>query len=368
MPVAPGPTAAYASPLADALIRHSFFDAAEDALLESLADPEGAPIPFLIGSPGFGKSRLIQVVANQIAWDHREQMERDPNLRPVVGFEALAPHRGNFDLRLGFLRILDDLGEVGVEYRIGRPLDPGAALERMALHPRMRDVAQLQLDVIDGLIAHGTRVVVIDEINHFAYVNDVARYQATLDILKSITNETGSRIVCAGSYDAMGFRIVSGQLIRRQRELHLRRYRADVKAEYAEYARVVAEMLELIGFDGDASVLVPTLYRASVGTVGTTRDVLVQADHAAHWHGETLVHGLARTLRPDAATREMARQIVEGEKPFEASVRADLDALIGLSNAAPILAKAGRTGASKKPKPGRRPPTRDAAGALADGR
>ncbi len=40
-------------------------------------------------------------------------MARDPNLRPVVGFEALAPHAGNFDLRLGFLRILDELGERG---------------------------------------------------------------------------------------------------------------------------------------------------------------------------------------------------------------------------------------------------------------
>lgn len=357
-------TVSYLSPLSNALVRHSHFDRAEEALLESLADPNGAPVPFLIGASGFGKSRLLQAVANQVAWDHRDAMAADPNLRPVVGFEAIAPLRGSFDLRLGILRILSDLGERGVELRIGRPLDPDSALERQALRQRARELGSLQLDLIDALKHHGTHALFIDEVGHLAYVNDVARYQATLDIIKSIANETGCRIVCAGSYDSIGFRSVSGQLVRRQREIHLRRYRADVSIEYAEYGRVVAEMLEIVGFDGDPASLVKTLYRTSVGTIGTTRDVLVNADHAAHWFKETLVHGLARVLRPDDATDTFARQIVVGERAFDRPVRSELDELIGLTGVAPLqLAPVGNRRSTKVAKTAQRALHRDLVGA-----
>lgn len=354
------------SPLAG-LIEHALFRQARDSLLRALLDPDGAPIPFVIGAPGFGKTRLLQVVANAVAWDSRAEMADDPNVRPVISIEALAPERGNFDMRLAFLQILHELGDLGAEHRTGGPFDPETALEREAIRRRARGSKSLQLDVIRAIQEHRTKVLLIDEINHMTYVNDVARYQATLDILKSITNATGCRIVCVGSYDAIGFRSVSGQLIRREQEVHARRYRAEVPAEYAEYGRVVQVMLDAIAFKGPPEPLVTALYRASVGTIGETRLLLGRAHFAAGFHGESLDHGLARTLPDDAPTRVMAQQIVDGERAFGRSpkTRTELDDLIGLTPTRPLQRAPGR---GNKPdrrtlKPGHTRPSRYPVGA-----
>lgn len=353
----------YKSPLAKAYVPHSLATQAEEALLESLEDPNGEQIPLLIGAPGFGKTTLLTRARNAVAWRYREAMAADPNLRPVTGFEALAPIRGNYDIRTGFLTILSDLGDSGVEYRIGHRLDAVAALQRQPLSGQARDVSQLQADVVRAIGDHRTVAMFIDEINHFVYVNDTARYAATLDILKSITNQTGVRIVCAGSYDAIGFLHVSGQSIRRQAEIHLHRYRADRPAEFKEYTRVVHEMLAILGYEDDPAPVVRVAYQRSIGTIGSTRDLLVRADHAAHYHGESLLHGLARKSRSDQATLTMARQIVDGERDVDAQLRDELDQLIGLATVPdPIPAPTKRRKRERPRKPGQRSLGRDLVG------
>lgn len=358
------------SSLASALVRHAEFDRAEDAIIESLYDPAGAPIVLCLGAPGFGKSRLAKTVSNTIAYAHRAAMAVDPNLRPVARIEAFAPDAGrSFGWREGFLAILAQLGDRDVDLRVGDALDRSALLERRGAAQRGRSTAQLQLDVVESLRFHGTVALFIDEIEHVAYVNNETRYQASLDILKSIGNETGVRIVCTGSYEGLGFRNVSGQLLRRTRPIHLRRYRADVPAEYAEYARVAAEMLELIGHEGDAADLVPTLYRQSLGAIGTTADLLMRAEHAWRWYGDSLLGGLVRNRRTDEDLAKVAAAILESEATFtvDAAARGMLDALLGLATAPmPVIRKSAArkpaTPAKSATRPGRRKLVRDLVG------
>jgi len=150
------------------------------------------------------------------------------------------------------------------------------------------------------------------------------------------------------------------------RPLHLRRYRADVQPEYNEYARVATAMLELIGYDGDPRDLVPTLYRQSLGAVGTTADLLRRAEHAWHAHGDSLVRGIARNSQSDDDLAKVAAGIVDAERSLEVApeARTRLDALIGLAQATEVLipSKKARTSEKRTARPGRRKPSRDLVG------
>jgi hypothetical protein len=356
------------SPLASALVPHIEFDKALESILESLSDPAGSPLLLCLGVPGFGKTRLIATVKSVVAEAHLEAMRADPNLIPFVGVEAHAPDAGrSFGWREAFLTILAKLEERGVELRNSDVLDPAASLARIGPSRRARSDQQLQADVIEAMQFRGTKVLAIDEIEHIAYQKDVARYDASVDILKTITNETGAQILATGSYEGLAFRNVSGQILRRRRFIHLRRYRAEVPAEFAEYARVVAEMLPLVGYEGDAAPLVPTLYRQSFGAVGMTADLLMQAAFAAQWRGESILHGLARTSRTDADLGEVAKGILESERSVmeaKAHARSDLDALLGLTEAKvpPVTPPAPSKAPTRPHRPGRRKPVRDLVG------
>lgn len=355
------------SVLATTLIHHAEFDRCLDGILESLNDADGAPIILGLGAPGFGKTELARFVEGTVARARVDAMLADPNHVPVVRIEAYAPDAGrSFGWREGLLAILAALGECGVLLRSGDALDRGALLERRGDAQRTRSTAQLQLDVIEALRFHGTIALLIDEIEHIAYQNDVARFGASADILKTIANETGVRIVATGSYEGLGFRHVSGQLLRRMRPIHFRRYRADVAAEYAEYGRVVVAMLALVGYGDDPAPLVPTLYRQSLGAIGTTADLLMRAEHAWHAHGDSLLHGIARNSRSDDDLARVAAGIVEAERSLESdpAARSKLDTLIGLANASALRIRPAKvtTSAERTVRPGRRRPVRDLVG------
>ena len=358
---------AASSALATSVIHHAEFDRSLDEILESLNDPAGAPIILGLGVPGFGKTELARMVEGQIARTRVDAMLADPNHVPVVRIEAFAPDAGrSFGWREGFLSILAQLGEQDLDLRVGDALDRLALIERRSNAQRTRGNAQLQLDVIDGLNFHTTIALLIDEIEHIAYQHDVARFGASADILKTIANETGVRILATGSYEGLGFRSVSGQLLRRMRPLHFRRYRAHVPTEFAEYTRVIAAMLEMIGYEGAPAALVPTLYRQSLGAIGTTADLLMRADHAWRAHGDSLVHGITRNSRSDDDLAKVAAGIIEAEKSLETQpeARTKLDALIGLAQASEALipTRKPRTTPKRTTRPGRRKPSRDLVG------
>lgn len=354
------------SALASALIPHVEYDRARDAILESLDDPSGTPFVLCLGVPGFGKSLLLRDIEREVMTAHVSAMRADPNLVPVVRIEAFAPDAGrSFGWRESHLQLLERLGERGVELRIGDVMDREALVDRRGASKARRSERELQSDVIDALVSRGTKVLLIDEIEHIAYQKDVARYGASIDILKTIGNATGVRIVAAGSYEGLGFRNVSGQVLRRRRFVHLRRYHAGVDAEYAEYTRVVGEMLALIGFDGDPATLVPTLYRQSLGAIGTTAELIMQAEHAARWHDQSLLHGIARVSRAEADIEVVAAEIIKGEATLAPAgdARSRLDGMLALGGTVPVTqARPPARRSVAKPRPGRRKPARDLVG------
>lgn len=353
--------------LGSTIVRHIEFDRAYDAVMESIEDPAGTPIVLGIGIAGFGKTELGRLVEETVAGEQEAAMLADPNLVPVVRFEAFAPDNGrDFAWRQTLFSLTGLLGDRGVEHRIGEGGDLAVLTRPPVGSSRSRSNPELLLDVIDAIRVHGTRVLIIDEIEHVAYARDEMRFEASLDTLKTIANETGVRIVALGSYEGAGFARVSMQLARRTRVVHLARYRADDAREYGEYGRVVRAMLELIGYEDGSEELIPVLYRQSLGAVGTTADLLVRAERAWRRHSGSLLLAVGRNARSADDLEVIAKRIATDEALFrptpDATVR--FDKLIGLAATAPIPSR--RSPAKTMPKPkrrvGRRAPVRDIVG------
>jgi hypothetical protein len=344
------------------VVRHARLAETEERLLEELADPYGAPIPLLIGAPGAGKTTLLQLVMRQLLEAAAEDMRADPNRRPVIAIEAPPPKKGSFDWTEGLVSIQMKLGEAGLDWRLGDASDPDALLARQGLVRRARDLRQVLSDTVAALIACHTEVLFIDDVSHMAYVNDVERYQATADILKNLSNQTGVRIVCVGAYEALGYRNLSGQLIRRQAVIHLPRYRADVEREYAEFCRVATAMLEFIEFDGKPEALHEALYRGSIGAIGNLAKWLRQAAFRAQRRGERFERALVAKRTPDDGLEKMIKEALAGEEAMTPppEVRLRLDEMLAIGGSAkkeppPIKRQAQR-------RPGIRKITRDPVG------
>lgn len=353
--------------LATTLVHHIEFDLAFESIVESIEDPAGAPIILALGVPGFGKTELARLVEEAVAAAAVDAMRADPNHVPVVRTDAFAPDAGrSFGWREAYLTILHLLGESGVELRPGDALDRAALLAPRGSGRHNRSNPQLQLDVIDALRFHGTELLIIDEIEHIAYTRDEQRFGASADMLKTIANETGVRILALGSYEGSGFATVSGQLIRRMRLVHLPRYRADRAGEYREYARVAAAMLGLIGYADDPAELIPQLYRQSLGAVGTTADLLLRSAHAWTRYGGSLLEGISRNMRLAGDLDIVAQAIVAAEKQFfdDAGGWTGLDDHIGLAKAPLAVPARGKPKTGRKParRVGRRAPVRDLVG------
>ena len=350
------------SGLAGRTFWHPLFLEAVAVLSEELENQEGAPIPLLIGAPGFGKSKVIEVVGNRIAADLAPAMAEDPNLHPVIAIEAQPPHDGDFDHTMLLLQILAALGQPTVRWRVGNALEGPGAMERAGMARRVRGIRDLKLDVQAALVLHGTRVLFIDEVAQMRYMKDQERYLLPLDTLKWLANATGVRFVCVGSYDALGFRNLSGQLGRRQTQIHARRYRGEDQRDVAAFGRVADEMLVAVGYEGDPGPLHEALFRGSAGTVGSMKDWLAKAVHLQRKWGLPLEDALRLKAWPEDTISHWVRLMETGELAFAPTtpeVRAELDGLLGLGPKPKPTVAPSATFRTQQRRPGERNPSRD---------
>jgi hypothetical protein len=347
------------SRLATTLFTHVRFDSVLEQLRSEIADPHGAPIILLVAPPGFGKTKLLQVLENVVTFAHRDAMLGQPDLRPAITVEALAPIVGSFHWPLHLARILEALDEPGVGWR--GPASEAEHLGPLMRYRRNRDIKDLLLDTTAALRAHGTILLSTDEARHLAMVRDVRRHYDQLETIKSLANESGTRILLAGAYDMLDFRHLSAQLARRTVEIHAPRYRADQPRELREFRRVATQMLAAMEGPETASDdrLTEMLYRGSLGCVGNLHHWLVRAEREVV-KGAALDDALTMTGWSRAKIKSMAVEITDGERRLAADDEVDLagvDHLLGIRRAqAPAAMRARRPTARK---PGERRPERD---------
>ena len=346
---------------------------AREALLNAIHEVPANSLILVCGPTGAGKTTLRAKTEQLLAAELLPVLEADRGRLPVVSVECIAPESGSFSWRDHFRRLLLQMEEPLVDYKINpaAPVQIGDHVVRFM--PGARAVGAEYHHAVERALAYRRPMaVLIDEAQHLARMGSGRRLSDQLDVIKSLANRTKTVHVLIGTYELLAFRNLSAQLSRRSIDIHFPRYRADNPDDLKAFRTIVKSFEQQLPLSQPPDLLKEWeyLYERSIGCVGILKDWLVRVLVSASRRdaGSLNRKDLEAHAPSVAQCDKMLSEAVEGETRLLESTeeRSRLRTRLGLSAkensgedspASPIEAPR-----RNQRKPGQRTPVRDAVG------
>lgn len=292
--------------------------------LDLMTSPDtGTSIALLLGPTGVGKSTIVQGFKRNILDASKQEMANDPGLIPVISVEAPATGERGFSWRIFYQR----LGEALQEPLLLRKQETLVRNGRTVIKPVTTGptVAALQSSVEKALIHRKTRIVIVDEAVHLLRNLGGNSLENHLDALKYLSNESGAKLVLAGSYDLHGLMDLSGQIARRCSVLHMQRYQPGVDGDVLAFNKVLQKFAKHFPLEGaealNAEGLAGELLEACIGCVGILKETLVRALAIALRDGTKWRNAfLDAALLTPAQVRVIHQEVLEGEAHLSGTI------------------------------------------------
>lgn len=281
------------------------------AEVEALESMGQGHILMVTGPTGVGKTTLAHTLYARMLKRYQLEMAQDPGLIPVLRIEARATSEAEFNWKLFYSDILEQLeGPVrslaGVDYGV----DPTTNRVYRPLGRSKNTAAGLRKKVEEALRARRVKVLMIDEGGHLTNVSET-RMKRQTDALKSLSNCAGCQIILFGSYDILGVSRLSGQLARRIKEIHFSRYHTDCPDDRIAFKGFL-QQLEQDGkgyFDG-------LLQTNTLGCIGTLMDLIRSFISRAQKYGGVSQDRLQKSLLTQGQHGVILEEIRLGEERF----------------------------------------------------
>jgi energy-coupling factor transporter ATP-binding protein EcfA2 len=356
---------------------HPRLVSARDSLVNAIHEVPPNTLIVLLGPTGVGKTTLRAKIEQLLAAEMLSTLELDPGRLPSVSVECIAPESGNFSWRDHFRRLLLQMDEPLVDYKIN-PAAP-VRIGDGAVMPSARAVgAEYHHAVERALAFRRPAAVLIDEAQHLSKMGSGRRLSDQLDVLKSLANRTRTVHVLIGTYELLAFRNLSAQLSRRSVDIHFPRYRTDNAEDLKAFQTILRSLEQQLPLSEPPNLLDDWeyMYERSIGCVGILKDWLMRTlisvlrrDAGVLTHKDLQAHALSV-----AQCDKMLSEALEGERSLEESTigRNRLRARLGLTSKEPTevassvghgaVASAISARRQNRRKPGQRTPVRDAVG------
>ncbi|MFN8628863.1 MAG: ATP-binding protein [Chloroflexota bacterium] len=335
---------------------HPLLMQADTDIRTLIDEPAGSAAFMVFGPTGVGKTTLVERVCRELTRQRLASLVADPQLAPPLLLTALAPVGSNFNWMDFLVRGLIALEEPGAGRKVLTPDDPTLEPDRYAA----RSIPGARRAFEAAVRERRPPAIFIDEAQHITNVGTGVRLLNQLDFVKSLADACESVFVLVGTYQLLALRNLNGQLGRRCRDVHLRRYRFDVAEEQADFASVVNTFAQQLPVDPELLLgSLPLLYRGSAGCVGNLKEWLVRAlVIALRGGGEITLDHLERTALPLDTQQEIASEIAMGERRLAeaeaAGARDEVERLLGMGG--PADQAGGDAVPQKKAPAGRKPP------------
>ena len=259
---------------------HPRLMAAREALVNAIHEVAPNSLILLMGPTGVGKTTLRAKVEQILATEILPELRADPVRLPVVRVECIAPESGTFSWRDHFRRLLLQMDEPLVDYKLN-PEAPVRMGERATKFlPGARAAGSQYHHAVERALCFRRPVaVLLDEAQHLARMSSGRRLSDQLDVIKSLANYTGTVHVLLGTYELLAFRNLSAQLSRRSIDIHFPRYRVDDPNDRKIFLAVLRSFEQQIPLSEPPKLVEEWeyLYERSIGCVGVLKDWLVRA-------------------------------------------------------------------------------------------
>lgn len=235
-----------------------------------LSTPGDPGLVTIIGSTGAGKTHVGREFVKAITRENAKQMAADLQFLPAVRYSiALLTAEGKFNWTLFYTELLTAL------------LHP---------NPSIRDLSDGRRKLQTVLTSRRVKYLLLDEADHFISdfePEDIEGIERQANVLKSIVQGTETKLVLIGTYDVAPLVTLNGQLARRNRRVHLARYRNTLYDQQA-FGDTLRDMDNQFGgfisfsFEENQA----DIYEGCIGLMGVLRDWLAHAATAAIGDGK----------------------------------------------------------------------------------
>ncbi len=258
-------------------IPHPYFEESIRALTTQMTFGAPQEIVLLVGPSGCGKTTAVSEMQRRIV---RNEHCSDPvPFLPLLYQRAKHPERSRFDWKDFYIRILYDLNEPGMGRKIPISDDEYARLCVRA-GPMDRSTAAVRRLVEKALCRRQVLWLIIDEAQDILSHVEGDELFNQLNTLKSLTDFTEAKLLMVGTYDLLKIWNLNGQLNRRTKLVHMRRFRFDSEAHMEEFERLLISFEHLLSAHVPAGLLVDRsewLYDKTLGVTGLVKRAIEQA-------------------------------------------------------------------------------------------
>jgi energy-coupling factor transporter ATP-binding protein EcfA2 len=352
---------------------------ARDAVVNAIHEVPPNSLILVLGPTGVGKTTLRAKIEQMLTAEMLPILAADPGRIPVVSVECVAPEAGSFSWRAHFRRLLLQMEEPLIDYKIDPEAPVRIANIVVRFTPSEKAVgAEYQHAVERALAFRRPAAVLIDEAQHLAKMGSGRRLADQLDVIKSLANRTNTVHVLFGTYELLAFRNLSAQLSRRSIDIHFPRYRLATPGDAKAFRTVLRSFEQQLPLPEPPDLIKEWeyLYERSVGCVGILKDWLMRSlVSVSRRNNHCLTHKDLESHAPSVAQCDkMLSEALEGENRLLESKegRNRLRARLGLGpsesssevtgTAGIIQSAAGGQPQANPRRPGQRRPTRDAVG------
>lgn len=202
---------------------HEFLTSAFDQAVNYINSKSRSRIVFIYGPTGVGKTTLCERIIKHI----HHNFKGDPGDIPAVFVEAECEGKKGFDWRDFYISCLQSMDEPFID----KKRDPSSVhnidkslIQRLSY--RQPSEHALCIAVKSALLHRHPRAVIIDEAHNIKYTPGARSLLTQMKTIKSMANNRLHILV--GTYDLLDLTDLCGQLNRRTRDIHFKRYRYDV--------------------------------------------------------------------------------------------------------------------------------------------
>ena len=358
------------------MMAHPRLVATREALLNAIHEVPANSLILVFGPTGVGKTTLRTKIEQLLAAELLPMLEADRGRLPVVSVECVAPESGSFSWRDHFRRLLLQMDEPLVDYKINTAAPVHIADKAVRFMPSAKAVGAEYHHAVEQALAFRRPIaVLIDEAQHLARMSSGRRLSDQLDVIKSLANRTNTVHVLIGTYELLAFRNLSAQLSRRSIDICFPRYKADDPDDVKVFRMIVKSFEQQLPLSEPPDLLKDWeyLYERSIGCVGILKDWLMKVlVSVSRRSAETLKRKDLEAHAPSVAQCDkMLSEAVEGEVRLieSAEERSRLRTRLGLSgkgNSGEVADSSTKIAAQARNalKPGQRRPVRDAVGTV----